>query len=762
MSHTTTPPPQRNDPCPCGSGKKYKKCCMGLAAATQAEPKESAETIFAHAIRAFEAGQLELSAQIFQQLLSKKQLKADATHYLGLIDFQLGRQENGVRLLQESLRLDPNNASYLRNLGAAYAESGNSPAAITALRKAIQLDPSQANAYSNLGKALQDQGDLTAAVAQYRKALELSRFHADALYNLGVALFKQGDYQGAATTLLDLLEHSAGHADAMCYLGMCAENLGDTANAVQFLRHAIALVPDNYTYYLNLAVILKNHEAPAEAIPCLEKAAELSPEHAASIYCDIGITCAKLGQLDAAQDYTQRALRLDPSLDMAHFNLGFINFSLGHADNAVACYRRSIELNPDNLIAYSNLLFSLQFSRGVTDPQLFEEHRRYAHTFEPALRPLHKTFKNDPAPGRKLRIGYVSADFNNHSLAPFIRPILTHHDKRNFEVFCYYNHTLDDDVTRDLRSCADHWIPCAHLADDALAQRIEQDGIDILLDLAGHTERNRLLVFARKPAPVQITWLGYAGTTGLEAMDYRITDPYLDPPGISDQYHSERLIRLSASTTFDSTTAAPDVAPLPALNGQPFTYGCLNSLAKVSDENIALWAEILDSTPGSRLMLGNAGQAAIREQLISRFSRHGVGEERLLLQPRVSTYDFLALHHHIDLALDPFPYNGGTTTIQALRMGVPVVTLEGVRPVSRCGTAIMHAIGLPEFVATDSRQYSQIARHWFNDREALGRLRLTLRERWQHSAYGDPISYTREVESAYRQAWQRWVSQSGQ
>jgi predicted O-linked N-acetylglucosamine transferase (SPINDLY family) len=357
---------------------------------------------------------------------------------------------------------------------------------------------------------------------------------------------------------------------------------------------------------------------------------------------------------------------------------------------------------------------------------------------------------------RRLRIGYVSGDFYGHSVAYYIEPILRHHDKKQFEVFCYYNLDKQDEVTARLKGYADHWIPCSFMTDEALAGRIRADQIDILVDLSGHTAHNRLMTFARKPAPVQATWIGYAGTTGLTAMDYRITDHYMDPPGLSERYHSEQLIRLPGSNVpFSPEACAPEVSELPALSSGQLTLSSLNTLNKINPQVIRLWGRILAALPQARLMLGNVTDPLIRQRLLDLFQEAGISEERLILHPRMSMSDYLALHRQIDFGLDPFPFTGATSTYHALWMGVPVITLAGDNAAARCGVATMGIVGLEQFITRSEEEYLQRTLSIAADLPALNRIRQSLRPKMQQTVC-DAAGITRNLETAYRSMWRQW------
>ncbi|MBK6592273.1 MAG: hypothetical protein IPG23_05770 [Burkholderiales bacterium] len=327
----------------------------------------------------------------------------------------------------------------------------------------------------------------------------------------------------------------------------------------------------------------------------------------------------------------------------------------GNAEDAVDVYRQALALDPAYSDGFSNLLFAMQYAANLSTQAVFAEHLIYAQRYEAPHRPMWQKHANAREPNRRLKVGYVSADFRHHAVAYFIEPVLASHDKGAFEVVCYYNGTLVDAFTERIKAVADQWVPCQAMTDEQLAARTVADQIDILVDLSGHTAGNRLPVFARKPAPVQVTWLGYFGSTGLTAMDYRLTDAYMDPPGFADSIHTEKLVRLPFFSPFQPADCSPAVNELPALQSGRLTLASMNSLAKLNPVVVALWARILKVLTGSRMMLCNLGDGDTRALVLEMFAREGIEADRLVIQPWLPMAQYLALHNQIDLALDPFP-----------------------------------------------------------------------------------------------------------
>jgi predicted O-linked N-acetylglucosamine transferase (SPINDLY family) len=480
------------------------------------------------------------------------------------------------------------------------------------------------------------------------------------------------------------------------------------------------------------------------------------------------------GKLNEAVVCHRRAVALNPAFQEGFNNLATALKAQGKLDEALVCYRRALALRPDYAEAHSNLLltgaYTSQVATAAGAAEFFAEHRRFAQQFEAPLRASWPAHTNTPDAHKRIKIGYVSPDFRAHSVAYFFEPILAHHDRTQVEVFCYYNYVQHDNVTDRIQAAADHWLVCNTLSDDQLAERIRADGIDILVDLAGHTAHNRLLVFARKPAPVQVTAIGYPATTGLTAMDYRLTDHRAEPPGLAERYYSEQLWRLPGMHSVYRPCArtparrnAPElsVQPTPALVNHYITFGSLNNVAKLTAPVIALWSKILHALPDAKLLLEAPGldETAMRAEFTAKFADHAIGAERLILLGRKPEQQYV-LYHRIDIALDPFPCAGGTTSCDAVWMGVPLITLAGDTFAGRMGVTIAHSIGHPEWVADNTDEYQRKAIDLACDVQRLNAIRLRLRQQVEASPMMDEIGYTRGLETAYRQMWKIWCTQS--
>jgi predicted O-linked N-acetylglucosamine transferase (SPINDLY family) len=564
----------------------------------------------------------------------------------------------------------------------------------------------------------ESRGDLAAAEQLYRRVLASDPMHADSHYFLGRLARTDRRREEAAERLLKAVELRPAEAVFLLELARALSDLGRFADAAEAYRDCLALLPDCTGMQSNFAAAL------------------------------IG-----LGRREEARVELERLRARDPGQAEVHFNLGGIYQEYGRTAEAILSYRRALELWPDHKAIWSNLLLEFNYSDDVGAAEIFAEHRRFGEKFSRRIvAPV-----PDSVWPRRLRIGYVSPDFRNHVVMKFFEPILVHSDRARCENICYANHPQKDAVTGRLRGLAAQWVDCEDWPDEQLADRIRADRIDILVDLAGHTDGNRLLTFAMKPAPIQASYLGYPNTTGLGAVDFRITDARADPPGDADRLSVERLVRLPETYfCYRPEPEAPAVGPLPALASGGVTFGCFNNFSKLSARFLDTAAQVLIEVRGSRLLLKGRPLSipAVADGVRARFGRHGVDASRLELRGWEPSPDsHLAIYGAVDIALDSFPYNGATTTCEALWMGVPVVSIVGDRHAGRTGSSLLHAVGLGELVAADVAGYVETCKRLSGDLPRLASLREGLRERMRRSPLRDEAGFARKLEDCYVQLW---------
>lgn len=527
---------------------------------------------------------------------------------------------------------------------------------------------------------------------------------------------------------------------------------GHWDEARRLYRQILADDRDYPEVLYNLGIVCRKGGRIDEAVAAYQRALTLKPDFPEAEN-NLGNAFRDLWRLDEAVAAFRRAVALKPHFAEAWNNLGAALKNQGRLDEAIPCFERTIELQPGNAALHGNYLYALHYLPGCEPATLQREERRWNKRHAAPLRKPTPAHDHDRSPGRRLRIGYVSAAFCEHCQSFFTVPLFSHHDRDRFEIFCYSDVANPDALTGRLRACADTWQMTAGWDDERLARQIREDRIDILVDLMLHTANNRLLVFARKPAPVQVTWLGYPGSTGLDAIDYRFTDPWLDPPGGDETFYSERSLRLPDTFwCYDPLTAGPPVNDLPALGTGRVTFGCLNNFSKVNDSVLALWARVLRAVPDSRLvLLAPPEEARQRARKIL-----DVDPSRVQFTDFQPRQHYLETYHRIDLCLDTFPCNGHTTSLDAYWMGVPNVSLAGRTAMSRAGMSQASNLGLPEWVARSPDEFLRIAVAWAGDLPRLAKLRATLRERMAKSPLMDGGRFARGIEGAYRKIWTEW------
>jgi protein O-GlcNAc transferase len=624
---------------------------------------------------------------------------------------------------------------------------------------------SQVTIEEALSRALEHHraGRLNEAETIYRIVLGHQPDQVDALNLLGLLYVQLNRAAEAEPLLRRAIALESNFAEAHNHLGGALLQLGKMTEAMASYRRSIELSGDNPLVHANLGNALLLSGQCEAAVESFSKAIELKPDHVEALSGLAGALFKQGTKLAEAEEYLRRTLALRPDFAEAYGNLGELLSEEGRVDEAMVAYRRALDLRPGWNAMHSRLLFASLCSDKTDDAAIFEEHRRFDERYARPLARFIQPHRNERSIGRRLRIGYASPDFREHALAFFIEPILARHDAMQFEVFCYAYGRESDEVTQRLKSYGHAWRDIHSMDDEKAAELIRADGIDILVDLAAHSVGNRLLLLARKPAPVQATYLGYAGTTGLSVMDYRMTDAMVDPPGMSERFHSEKLVRLARSMwCFRPAAGSPDVGPLPCLSPGWVGFGSANALAKITDSVLSAWAEVLKQVPNSRLVLQARGleDPTVRQRIAGALRQHGIASDRLEFSGWTDLAGYLKFLGQVDVALDAFPYAGGTTTCHALWMGAPVVTLAQTRSVSRVGASVLANIGLGELIAERVEDYIRIAVDLARDRERLATLRRGLRERMRSSPLMDEAGLVAELEKAYHEMWRQWCVQA--
>lgn len=580
---------------------------------------------------------------------------------------------------------------------------------------------------------------------------------ADPLLFLGVIASRRGRPDEAIRFFRRALKLDPDYVDAHINLGNALQARGEIPAAIDSYRRAIVLEPKLPEAHFNLGNALAL-TGDAAAVEAYGQALRLKPGHVEALN-NLGAVLRRQGKLAAAAEHFRRALALKPDHVGALVNLGNTLTELGDVAAGIASLRRALALEPDNVAAHSDLIFGLNFDASLGTAELQAERRRWAKRHAARFYPKSPLLPADRDPERRLRIGYVSAHFRAYAASYAFGGVLTRHDKGEVEVFCYSDTAQADDLTPLFRRAADHWRDVRGMSDDGLADLIRRDRIDILVDLVGHMVGHRLLVFARRPAPIQITAWGEPTGTGLATMDYLFADPVL-VPAAERNLLAERVIDLPAALGFWLPDNLPEPGPLPALANGFVTFGSFNRRAKITGVTLAAWAGIMAALPKSRLVLKNKAFGDIEQQdgLNAALKHVGIPADRVTVLGQTARAEHFAAYRAIDIALDPFPHGGGMTTLDALAMGIPVVTYPGRTISSRLAASCLAAIGLDEFVATDAAAYAAIALAAAKDLPRLAALRADLRQRLAGSVQGDPARYAGAVEAAYRAAWRRSVA----
>jgi len=665
---------------------------------------------------------------------------------------QLGQAEP---IYRQILSAQPNNAPALGMLGTLCHQSGRTDEALDLLRQAVAANPNAAEGYANLGAVLLGAGKVDESIAASGRALQLSANSTEAMSNLASALYVAKRFADAAPVYRRLVSLQPKDAVATYHLGMSLRSIGKIDEAIAALASAIALRSDIPDWHFRLATALRDRGHLDDAVSALRTVIAMEPTHAEA-HNFLGMIFSERASIDEAIACYQKAIEVKPTFGGAYNNLGNALKEIGRVSEAIPLYREADRLQPDSRIV-GNMLYSMHFDASFNARQLLAEHAKWDDRFAKPLRDSIAPHSNNRDPNRRLKIGYVGLDLREHPVGRFLLPLLANHDHSQFEIHCFTDLLRPDHLTQLMQQHTDRWHPTSALSHEALAQLIRKEQIDVLIDLNMHMDGTRLLAFARKPAPVQITYLAYCSTTGVAAMDYRMSDPYLDPPGGNESVYSEKTVRLPRTYwCYQAPPYEAELTPLPAASKGYVTFASLNTFSKVTPATLDTWATIISNVPGSHLLI-HTGEGSHRRQILGRFTSAGIDASRVEFVGRVPIDVYMRNYKSVDIALDPFPYVGGTTTCDALWMGVPVITLRGETAVARGGVSLLSNVELPELIAKDVTDYIRIATSLASDRARLAQLRSTLRDRLIASPVMNASQFARDFEALLRDAWKRWA-----
>jgi len=700
-----------------------------------------------------ESKSLEEAKRCYQKALELHPMFAEAHCNLGLLLKQENKIEQSIRAFEKSIQINPNNARVHNALGTVLQKQHRFESALKCYKQALSLDTVYSEAYNNSCTVLLELGQLEEALLFCSRAIELKPDYDQAYYNLGNILKKQGHLVEAVKAYTSALEINSRSIDTYNNLGIVMQMQGKLDDAIAIFQKAINLNPDNAVPYNNIGNTYKEKGNYDEAIRFYKKSININPDFSEA-YNSTGVVLYSQGQLQEATVFFQKAIQLLPDFAMAYNNLGSVYFEQAKHDAAVSCYRRAVECKKYFAEAYSNLLFIVSTLAIYTPDETLSLHRNWSVNSKPVTPLKPRVIGNQE---KRLRVGYVSPDFRTHAVSYFIEPILENHDKKKLEIYCYAEVLRPDDTTERLKAKVEHWRSTIGLSDEAVAKMINDDEIDILVDLAGHTAKNRIRIFAYKAAPIQVTYLGYYTGTGLSTMDYWITDQ-VTTPGNSVEKVQEEILPLSRCWI---CFKPPADAPLKTNRNynKVITFGSFNSLTKVTPEVVAVWSKILKAVPYSRLLLKTKqfSCSETKQQVIGQFLQHGVIAEQLeLLASSKSLEEHLDLYRRVDIGLDTFPLTGGTTTAEALWMGTPVITLCGNRHIERMSTSMLLSVGLDELISDSTNEYFDIAVALANDEQRLKKYHQEIRSKMASSPFTDGASMALALEDAFRYMWQQY------
>ncbi|MFZ6873380.1 tetratricopeptide repeat protein [Undibacterium sp. Di27W] len=669
-----------------------------------------------------------------------------------------GKTSEAEVSLQKTLALEANFPEAYYHLAVIEQERGRHSEAETSFHKALALQANHPAVLERLAAILQNQERLPELLAIYQQALASTPGDTSILCKLAAVYVDMGKNKEAETILLQALALQADLAYAHGLLGGIYINQGRYPDAEASLQKLLKITPDNALAYDNLGSLSYSQGRFAEAITRFKTAVQHDPS-LWNAYNNLASAYKRVGRLQDAQTSYLEVLQMQPNSATAHNNLALVHADLGQIEQAVSLYRKALEIDPSFAEAHGNLLFVLNYHPELNGNEIYAAYEEYDRKFAQPHQAEWHAFANPRLPNKRLKIGYVTPDMNSHSIRHFLEPLLARHDKNSVEVHAYAHLQWEDAVTARYKTYVDHWIPTLHLSDQALAARIRADGIDILVDLAGHTGNSRLLMFARKPAPVSVSWLGFAYTTGVKAIDYMLMDGTCMPPGCESVFAEHPWRMDTPGYCYRPAESMGAVGSLPALQRNYITFGCLSRAIRINDKVIAVWTRILKKLPDARLIIDstNFNEDFMREACFVKFEAHGISRSRLEIGFHSPPWDTM---RKIDIGLDCFPHNSGTTLFESLYMGVPYVTLADRPSMGLLGSSILEGAGHPEWIARSEQEYIDKAVALARDIPALAQLRLNLREQTRASALMDEPGFTRKVEAAYRAMWTKWCEQN--
>lgn len=695
----------------------------------------------------------------FRAATELKPSYAEAHNNLANVLKEQGKSEEASKHYRIALDVYPNHPGANSNLATLLEELGDNDEALIYYTKTVQTEPEVAEARFNLANILRKLGKLHEAVDEYTKATALGLESADLYFNLGVTFQQLEQYDAAIDSYEEALRIEPHRVSALNDLGQSLVKLSRWQDAIMYFERAVTLDPDCVESRLNLGRALFLSERYESAFEIFRAAIALKPD-SAEAHSALGSALRDLRQFTAATESFRRAISIQPDLIVAHIGLGAALKEQGLIDEALASIRQTLEIKPDRE-GHSSLIHIMHCHPDFDAAAILEEARKWNDSHARSLSVRQASYYNDRSPERRLKIGYLSPNLRRHPVGYFLDPVFAAHNKEEFEIIVYSSVERPDELTDRFITHADQWRDVLNVDDESLAEIVNEDRVDILVELDGHTHGNRLLTIARRPAPIQLCGGGHIGTTGVDGVDYLITDQFQTPVG-SDIFYSENLLRLpDGYVCYAPPDYAPAVSGLPARDRGYVTFGCYNNIWKITNQVVQLWAEVLKALPDSKIRLQTHAldDSGTHNRICDLFESHGIESSRIELQGFVRHASLLRNYGLIDIALDPFPYSGGLTTCEALWMGVPVITLSGETFAGRHSTSHLSNVGLREFIAETQDDYITVSTDLARDLDRLETIRASLRERMTASPLCDGVRYTRNLEAAFRDLWRKWCGE---
>jgi predicted O-linked N-acetylglucosamine transferase (SPINDLY family) len=725
----------------------------------QKQARKQAEVLLPAAVRAYREGRHGEAQTLCRQVLKELPNHFDSLHLLGVSELDCGRFDEAATALTRAAGLDPRSAEAQSNLGMALFKLGRHDEARICQERAVALKPNFPMALTNLGNTLMHLRQFEAAIAVHDRAIAQKPDYADAFCNRGMALLLQKRNEEADQTFDRALALNPRLLPALLGKGLVNVSLRNFDLALACMNAALAAHPNAAAVLAQRGRMFMQMAELDKAEADFDAAISNDPRQEAALCGKANVSLLR-GDVAQGTALCHRVLEINPRSELALTLLGGCFGTLGDPVTAIAHFDRALAIKPDFDDAIMRKIFALDFVPDM-DFATLQAARKYWWDQIGAKLQQRQLQPRSLDPERRIVVGYVSADFREHSAAIAFLPVLRHRDRERFELVCYSCSPKQDAMTALCRSLADRWVDAWQLTDEKLADRIEADQVDILVDLSGHSAGNRLPMFALKPAPIQVTAFGHVSGTGLQTMDYLLADPIIIPPEVRHLF-AEKVYDLPALITIEPAPDLPPTPPPMLANGY-VTFGVFNRADKVSDVALAAWSRLLQAVPGSIIVVKNGAinDALVRDTLIARFVASGIPEDRLRCIGSTPRPEHLALVSTIDIMLDPFPQNGGISTWEPLQLGVPVVTKLGNGHASRCGGAIVAAAGLNDWVAEDEEGYIEIAKRWASNPAELAALRARLPAQVANSEAGNCVTYTKRVEEGYRKFWRDYCAGAG-